>query len=1177
MKNEKISQTDRIRAYNRLLEKQAGRAVRPYRADGYVNLLNRYGTSKDATEHYQFQVEPSIPDDVLTAFYEGNGLFSKIIDTPAEEAIKHGFSIDDLTDQKTIDFYSEALDELDWDETAMTAIKWARLFGGSIIVMLINDGRGIDEPLDWSAIESIDDLRIYDRSQITPDTAGMFSYTADDPFRTRGSRLGTPEYYMVHSQYGSFTVHESRCLVFTNGVLPENTTNSEYRMWGIPEYIRLHRAIRDAELAHRCAPKMLDRSIQAVYKMKGLAELLATAEGEDNVLKRLQTIDIARGMLSSITIDSEGEDYDFRQFQFGGVSEVIDSTCNFLSALTSIPQTILFGRSPAGMNSTGEGDMENYYNFVERIQKRTLRSNLRYLLSVLFQAGLATGEIDEMPKIKVKFNPLWSMSENEQADLDLKKAQIQQSKASTAQIYVNMQCVDPSEVRRGLADSDEFDIDNLLDEDVDTDNELFEDLAESEDTPDEGNSSEAAPAATKLPQDMTDEEIAQKAIEGSENVDSEAALATVTPEGENIGGVGVVVVSDGKILCGTRHNDFGYGLICGPGGHVEKGETPEQAAFRETEEEFGISPVELIPLGLGPKEPDTGLTPMIFLCTEFNGTPECVDLEMVNPQFRSLEEIEELSSLLFQPFKDGINLMLKSLDDSVDTDGGSGSGNHGHEGVPGERGGSLPTGKALNDKVSSSYKTGNYSDVGRTVRSILKEIPEGSKFTHNGSRYVKTADTEFTNEETQKKTSLNALVNSTDYFDPSKAPVFEDVTSSDVANEKIKDKELKPSETEVKTVIGSVKNSSDLQSLTDEDRLQMVSEIEAENPQYRLQHNGSLANEIAVQLDLNNPPTIMKHNEFEDYVERNNCVRIWRGVQDALDMDDELLVSASEIEKEFMHSSSKDASYGGGNFGSGYHFSTNEEYARGFGRSTDDMDGRTFVCALKPDAKVAKHTEAKKAADAMGIDVSSWALLNGYDATTSETGVYNIFNREALIMEKPDDSKNDSIETKFDSIGYFSENPIANHGHSAIIKSQKSSEHNEDFGVPGMKWGEHKKEEDEPSEKGVKKTKVTKFKTKNGKMKVTQEVKARLGGKGGAKILKGDITDVEVFAGKGGKKSFDLADKFSSTYGGKSEDWTHSKGNGKIQLQDGTEKNAEIHWFECEGIGQTKWKIKKFN
>lgn len=74
--------------------------------------------------------------------------------TPAEEAIKHGFTLESTKDQKIEDFYTEALDELDWEETAMTAIRWARLFGGSIAVMMINDGRGIDEPLDWRNIRS---------------------------------------------------------------------------------------------------------------------------------------------------------------------------------------------------------------------------------------------------------------------------------------------------------------------------------------------------------------------------------------------------------------------------------------------------------------------------------------------------------------------------------------------------------------------------------------------------------------------------------------------------------------------------------------------------------------------------------------------------------------------------------------------------------------------------------------------------------------------------------------------------------------------------------------------------------------------------------------------------------------------------------------------------------------
>ena len=145
MKSKKISQADRLRRYADLIQKQTGLAIRPYRADGYVNMMNRYGTSKDTSEHYKFIPEETVSDEVLTMFYEGNGLFAKIIDTPAEEAIKHGFTLDGLSDQNVEDFYVEALDELDWEETAMTAIKWTRLFGGAIAVLLVNDGRGLEE------------------------------------------------------------------------------------------------------------------------------------------------------------------------------------------------------------------------------------------------------------------------------------------------------------------------------------------------------------------------------------------------------------------------------------------------------------------------------------------------------------------------------------------------------------------------------------------------------------------------------------------------------------------------------------------------------------------------------------------------------------------------------------------------------------------------------------------------------------------------------------------------------------------------------------------------------------------------------------------------------------------------------------------------------------------------
>jgi len=659
---------DRLDNIERLLRKQTGKAVRPYRSDGYVNVMNRYGTEKDTTEHYKFEQEPAIPDEYLSSYYEGNGLFAKIIDAPSEEAIKHGFTLG-LSDQKIEDFYTSALDELDWEETAMTALKWARLFGGSIVVMLVNDGRGLEEPLDWKNVKSIDDLRVYDRSVIVEDTSTMFSYNPDDPFRTRASRLGMPEYYDIYSKYGNFRVHDSRCLVFQNGILPENTSNSAYQLWGIPEYIRINRAIRDAEVAHGSAVKLLDRSVQSVYKMANLAAELATQDGEQRVLRRLQAIDMARGLLNSITIDADGEDYDFKTFNFAGVSDVIDSTCNLLSALTNIPQTILFGRSPAGMNSTGKSDLENWYNYVERIQRRMVRKNLRYLLSVIFQAGVACGEIDEVPALNVKFNSLWSLSESEEAELEQTKANIQQIRASTAQIYMETQVIDPSEVRKKLAASEEFDIETMLD-DVDIgDEDLFKNAPPDED-PDlsdffgeseaanieKGSAPDAAPAATKLPQDMSEEEL-RRLSAAEENIDEEDTSPDVN------GSVGVLVVSDGCVLSGIRKGDFCRGLVCGPGGHIKEGETPADAALRESQEEFGITPKELIPLGKGPFEPDTGLEPDLFLVTDFDGELRNDDGEMAELRFRSLAELSEMNKLLFQPFKDAVDLLLASLDE----------------------------------------------------------------------------------------------------------------------------------------------------------------------------------------------------------------------------------------------------------------------------------------------------------------------------------------------------------------------------------------------------------------------------------------------------------------------------------------------------------------------------------
>lgn len=642
----------RLNERGREILRRKNGAVRPHREDGYVNLLNKYGTKQDNSEAYKFEREPVIPDMQLTGLYEGNGLFSKIIDTPAEEALKHGFDLNLKSDELNA-FVEDALDDLEWEERAATAIKWARLYGGALIVMLIDDGRGLEEPVDWEHIRSIDELRVYERSIVQPDYASLYQQDyGGKGVGNRVSKFGQPEYYYVSSIYGSFKVHESRCLVFRNGVLPEQTSNATYLFWGMPEYVRIRRALRETVTAHTDSVKLLERSVQAIYSMKGLASLLTTDDGENQVLKRLQLVDTSRGLLNSIAIDSEGEQYDFKTFQFSGVKDVIDATCNMLSALTNIPQTILFGRSPAGMNATGDSDFESYYNFVEKIQRLMLKRNLRTLLDVVFRAGIASGDVAEEPDYKLEFKPLWSLSDTEQAAVDQTKAQTALVKAQTAQAYVDMQALDPTEVRRRLASDEEFDVEDIISEDDEDD--LLQSLLGTE------------------PSTMSDVEAAQKNIEQGQAPGGEEQSATVAPTAtppttnadaaDTDYGVGVLVVQDGRFLCGTRLKG---GSVGGPGGHIEAGESPEDAAIRETQEEFGITPKDLMPVAFLSDLKPPYCPSHVFLCTDFDGSIRCADGEMASPGFITAEKVAELSTQnperLFPPFAQSIAALLDVL------------------------------------------------------------------------------------------------------------------------------------------------------------------------------------------------------------------------------------------------------------------------------------------------------------------------------------------------------------------------------------------------------------------------------------------------------------------------------------------------------------------------------------
>ena len=651
--SEKQQKLEQMKETNTELENSSGSVRKDYRVDGYKNMLNKYGTAQDNSEAYQYTPEGKIPDIELTHQYESNGLFAKIIDTPAEEVVKHDFDLG-IEDEVVNTLIRDAMESLDWEERFADAIRWARLYGGSIIVMMINDGGGLEEPVNWKKVKGIDELLVFERSIVYPDYSSLYTGYGEIVSSHSKSKFGMPEYFYVFSMTGQFKVHESRCLVFRNGRMPQLGMSQEYRFWGVPEYQRIKRALRETITAHGDSVKLLERSVQAIYKMKNLAQLLATEEGEEQALKRLQVIDMARGILSSIAIDSEGEDYGFQTFSVSGIKEVIDSTCNMLSAITEIPQTKLFGRSPAGMSATGESDLENYYSFLEKIQKLMMKGNLNKLIDIICYAAIKNGRMGQMPNFKLKFQPMWSLSELEQAQLEQTKAATEQTKAATALTYVDMGALDPSEVRAGLKKNEDYVIQDLIDEEAEdvvlTPEERTallgikqQALAPQPEQPETPDMSQGNPMGEMNP---PEENPVQEDV-GQVNTDSDDITASAV----------IVIDKDGNILCGERKDGQG---ICGAGGHREEGETPEETACRETWEEFGIYLKELVPLGVIDSNGDKA---QIYVSTAFDGEPPTNTQEMQNNRFLKPHQLH--NEVLFEPFQLSLYMMADKLNEIV--------------------------------------------------------------------------------------------------------------------------------------------------------------------------------------------------------------------------------------------------------------------------------------------------------------------------------------------------------------------------------------------------------------------------------------------------------------------------------------------------------------------------------
>jgi phage-related protein (TIGR01555 family) len=414
--------------------------------DGYENLitgLNNARTAKKRATRHRF--DGLLREEELESMFAEDGLAARIVKLLPDDMFREGWEyefpeLDDLKSAEFTDDYDEVFEVIGAQTKLKLAFYWARLYGGAAILIGVVDGQTMDKPLDPRKIKSFEKLKILDRTEIE---FSRIQFQLDPGL----PRYGLPVYYPI--KFGAINgveeekpVHYTRVLEIHGDTLPRKAAaalSADDRYWGISVLQRAEERLKTLGSSLGGIDQLLDEMSVGKYKIKDLAMLLSSPEGRAAIQRRVELMDLTRSAFRSQYIDIQ-EEFSRDTVNFQGIPEVLHIIFMLLSADTGYPITRLFGVSPGGMNATGESDMRNYYDSVRSLQSTELKPILLYLLRII-------SEWKKIPEPYIKFLPLETMNEKEQADLKKQEAETEKAEADTYKMYVDMGVLESYEVR----------------------------------------------------------------------------------------------------------------------------------------------------------------------------------------------------------------------------------------------------------------------------------------------------------------------------------------------------------------------------------------------------------------------------------------------------------------------------------------------------------------------------------------------------------------------------------------------------------------------------------------------------------------------------------------------------------------------------------------------------------
>jgi uncharacterized protein len=344
----------------------------------------------------------------LEWMYRGAWLAGAAVDVIANDMTREGVEITGQLDPDEIEeIEEEAVTLRVWERINQT-IKWSRLYGGCIWVLLL-DGQDYSTPLrvDRVGPNQFKGLLVLDRWMAMP--------SLEDLVTEIGPDLGLPKFYTVDVSAPALRgkkIHYSRCIRLIGDELPYWQAMGE-NLWGMSVLERPFPIVSQFDSATAGASQMVSKAYLRYFKVKNYRSILSTG---GPAKKGLQEMVAAMRLFASnegiSLIDAEDDMVTAQASVFSGMSEILLHIAEQIAGAFGIPLVRLLGQSPGGLGSNGDGEIKTYKDGIRQKQQY-----IRVGVTKIYRCLARSLSIDVEKGYIVKFRALEQIDETTKSDI----------------------------------------------------------------------------------------------------------------------------------------------------------------------------------------------------------------------------------------------------------------------------------------------------------------------------------------------------------------------------------------------------------------------------------------------------------------------------------------------------------------------------------------------------------------------------------------------------------------------------------------------------------------------------------------------------------------------------------------------------------------------------------------